>query len=278
MIFNNEVITGRNNPGVKWAASLKDKKGRDKEGYFIAEGEKLTFEALKSSLPVEKIFITDSKASVIIPKIKQLNLDNHYKNTVVQVLSDEVFSKISTENAPQGVISVIKHLDFFRQMDIIYKEDFSQKACGRSIVLCSVRDPGNLGSAIRSAVAFGVEHIILSSDCADIYNPKTVRGAMGSLFRVHVSRVKNLHDYIDAMHSNGRKVYSAELSENAKRLGEFELSCYDAVIIGNEGHGVPMDISEHCDGAVYIPISSNTESLNASVAAAIFMWEQSKII
>ena len=99
---------------------------------------------------------------------------------------------------------------------------------------------------------------------------------MGSLFRVKVTRVSDLKEYIKAMQQNGRKVYSAELSENAKSLNEIKLSKWDAVIIGNEGHGVPMEISAVSDGGIYIPISSKTESLNASVAAAIFMWEQSK--
>lgn len=276
MKFIDEIIMSRNNPTVKLAASLKDKKGRDTEGVFIAEGEKLTYEALEAGLPVVKIFVTESKSEKILSKLKELSLRGLGENSLVQVLGDDAFSKISTENAPQGVISIIKHLDFFRQLDIIYKEEFSQNACGRSIALCSVRDPGNLGSAIRSAVAFGVEHIILSSDCADVYNPKTVRGAMGSLFRVKVTRVADMKDYISAMQANGRSVYSAELSDSAKPLGEVPLSKWDAVIIGNEGHGVPKDVSDACDGAIYIPISSKTESLNASVAAAIFMWEQSK--
>lgn len=276
MLFVDEIITSRNNPTVKWAATLKDKKGRDKEGLFIAEGEKLTYEALEASLPVTKIFLSQSKAQKITEKLHKLDSAGYGKNVSVQVLADNVFEKISTENSPQGVISVIKHLDFFRQMDIIYKEEFSQNACGRSIALCSIRDPGNLGSAIRSAVAFGVEQIILSSDCADIYNPKTVRGAMGSLFRVKITIVGSMIDYINAMRANGRKVYSAELSQNARSLGDLELGKWDAVIIGNEGHGVPHEVSEASDGGVYIPISSKTESLNASVAAAIFMWEQSK--
>ena len=278
MKFSNEIITSRNNPTVKLAASLKDKKARDKEGLFIAEGEKLTYEAIEASLPIVRIFVCESKSEKILEKLKLFSERGLAPEAAVQVLEDGVFEKISTENAPQGVISVIKHLDFFRQLDIIYKEEFSQKACGRSIVLSSVRDPGNLGSAIRSAVAFGVEHIILSSDCADIYNPKTVRGAMGSLFRVKVTRVGDLKKYIEAMRLNGRRVYSAELSESAKPLGEISLSKWDAVIIGNEGHGVSKEISEASDGGIYIPISSKTESLNAAVAAAIFMWEQSKII
>ena len=278
MRFNSEIITSRNNPTVKWAASLKDKKGRDKERMFIAEGEKLTYEALEANLPVSKIFLSEGKAEKILAKLKALHGTGLGPDCDVTVLADGVFEKISTENAPQGVISVIKHLDFFRQLDIIYKEEFSKNACGRSIVLCSVRDPGNLGSAIRSAVAFGVETVILSADCADVYNPKTVRGAMGSLFRVKVIRVKDVKEYINAMHENGRMVYSAELSENARSLSEISLGKWDAVIIGNEGHGVPEEISRVSDGGVYIPISTKTESLNASVAAAIFMWEQSKLI
>ena len=277
MRFNSEILTSRNNQTVKWAASLKEKKGRDREKMFIAEGEKLTYEALEAALPIEKIFVSESKSDKIIPKLKELSDKGLGEKSEVTVLSDTVFEKISTENAPQGVISVIKHLDFFRQLDIIYKEEFSKNTCGRSIVLCSVRDPGNLGSAIRSAVAFGVETVILSDDCADIYNPKTVRGAMGSLFRVKIIRVKSIFDYIRAMHENGRRVYSAELSENARPLGEVDITRWDAVIIGNEGHGVSAEVSAASDSGVYIPISSKTESLNASVAAAIFMWEQSKL-
>ncbi len=276
MNFTKEIITSRNNPTVKLAASLKDKKGRDSLGLFLAEGEKLTYEAIEADLNIEKIFVCESKAEKILPKLRALDNKTNASRANVLLLADSVFEKISTENSPQGVISVIKHLDFFRQTDIIYKEEFSQNNCGRSICLCSVRDPGNLGSAIRSAVAFGTEHIILSSDCADIYNPKTVRGAMGSLFRVKITRVSDMIEYIKAMQANGRRVYSAELSKSAKSLLEVDLSAWDSVIIGNEGHGVDADISAACDGGIYIPISVKTESLNAAVAAAIFMWEQSK--
>ena len=278
MIFASDVIISRNNPSVKAAAALKDKKGRMREGAFIAEGEKLTWEALSSQLPIEKIFVSESVSKRIIPLIKVHESNATFEKTVVQTVSDTVFEKISTENSPEGVISVIKHLDFFRQMDIIYKEDFSRESCGRSLALCSVRDPGNLGAVIRSAVAFGVEEIILSSDCVDVYNPKTVRGAMGSLFKVKIRTVSDMKDYVRAMQANGRRVYAAELTDSALPLSELNLSCWDAVIIGNEGHGIPEEVSRITDGSVFIPISSKTESLNASVAAAIFMWEQSKTV
>jgi TrmH family RNA methyltransferase len=145
------------------------------------------------------------------------------------------------------------------------------------MILCSVRDPGNLGSVIRSAVAFGVGSVILSSDCADLYNPKTVRGAMGSLFRVRCTVVDDLRSTVEQIKASGRRVFAAELSEGAISVSDVGVLQDDVFIIGNEGHGIPREISEACSGSVYIPISSKTESLNASVAAAVFMWEQSKI-
>ncbi len=276
MKIQEEIITSRNNPKVKWAASLASKKGRDAERAFIAEGEKLTLEALESHLPVTNIFICESKKRNLLELISEYNSDSFYENTEITVLSDSAFLKISTEKAPQGIISVIKYLDFFRDIDIIYKEEFPLKEDERIIILSSVRDPGNIGAVIRSAVAFGVDHIFITADSADIYNPKTVRSAMGSLFRVKITVVADIISLIDALKSIGRRVFSAELREGAISLGEVGLLPTDAVIIGNEGHGISSEVSLASTGSVYIPISKKTESLNASVAAAVFMWEQSK--
>ena len=272
----NDIITSRNNATVKWVASLQDKKWREREKCFIAEGEKLSYEAIKANLPLHSIFVCESKKDKIIDKLSGLLVSDSYKNLPVYVLADNVFEKISTEKAPQGVISAIKSLDFFYNIDIIYNEEFFLDENEKALALYSVRDPGNLGSVIRSAVAFGVDHIVLTADCADIYNPKTVRSAMGSLYRTKVTIVNDFESFISAAKHNGRRVFAAELSENAKSLHEVGLTKGDIVIIGNEGHGISKDISTICSGSVYIPISKKTESLNASVAAAIFMWEQNK--
>ena len=274
-IFN-EIITSRANPTVKWASSLLEKKGRAEAKSFIAEGVKLTLEALSAGLDVTHIFVAESKKTVIFDRLTEFLNDEKYGNCIVYVVSDSAFEKISTEKAPQGVISVIKYLDNFKYIDIIYKEEFFLGADECAIFLHSVRDPSNLGSVIRSAAAFGADHIVLTSDCADIYNPKTVRSAMGSLYKVKISIVSDVHATIHALRENGRRVYSAELNPNALSLDEVKLSKNDVVIIGNEGHGIPADVSELCDSAIYIPISDKAESLNASVAAAIFMWEQRK--
>ena len=276
MKFSYEVITSRNNPKVKWAATLSSKKGRDNEHAFIAEGEKLSFEAFDARSPVTHVFICEAKKDRFSEKLSKYEADEFYKNTEVLFLSEGAFEKISTENAPQGIITVIKYLDFFRDIDIIYKEEFFLAAEERAIILSSVRDPGNLGSVIRSAAAFGVDHVILTSDCADFYNPKTVRSAMGSLFRVKIARVSDMEECIRVLIENGRRVFSAELSENAKSVSSVGLCASDIVIIGNEGHGVDPALSAVSTGSVYIPISKKTESLNAAVAAAVFMWEQGK--
>ncbi len=277
MIFRKETISSRNNPLIKWAASLTEKKGRAENKCFIAEGEKLTFEALRAGLPVTHVFVIEARAYEIAERLSHFSDDEKYRNCEVITLSESAFSKISTEKAPQGIISVIKYLDFFSNMDIIYKEDFFVSEGERALALYSLRDPGNLGAVIRSAVAFGVDHIVLSSDSADVYNPKTVRAAMGSLFKVKVSYVADFSSFIRAARECGRSVYAAELSDGAKSLSDISLSREDIFIIGNEGHGISAEVSSECTGSVYIPISDKTESLNASVAAAIFMWEQNNL-
>ena len=277
MKIREEIITARANPFVKWAASLTDKKGRAEHEAFIAEGEKLTEEAIRSHLPITHILIEESKRERLLSKLHSSLCSSFFENTEIIFLSEGAFSKISTEKAPQGIISIIKYLDFFRNMDIIYKEEFFLEPTERTLALCSVRDPGNLGSVIRSAVAFGVEHLVLSSDCADVYNPKTVRSAMGSLFKVKITYVSDFADFVLTAKNNSRRVFAAELSDGARSLSEVPLLSSDILVIGNEGHGIPIEISAISDASVYIPISDKTESLNASVAAAVFMWEQGKL-
>ena len=276
MYFDNEIITSRNNQLVKWAAALADKKNRKDSGYFMAEGVKLTREAFEAGLPVDYCIVSEAKTSAAHELLAPFKNDKKYEKCRVVTVSENVFEKISTEKAPQGVISVIKHLDFFRDLDIIYKEEFFLEPEEKAIFLFSVRDPSNLGAVIRSSVAFGTDHIILSGDCADIYNPKTVRSAMGSLFRVKVTTVRDVPSFINSAKAHSRRIFAAELTDNAVSLSDVGLKSTDIVMIGNEGHGIDKSVSDICTGSVYIPISKKTESLNASVAAAIFMWEQSK--
>ena len=231
---------------------------------------------MDAGLPVSHIFVSEAKKETLLPRITNYSADKKFNDTAVVVLSDGAFSKISTESAPQGIISVIKYLDFFNDADIIYKEEFLKNPNERVIFLSSVRDPGNLGAVIRSAAAFGIDHIVLTADSADLYNPKTVRSAMGSLFRVKTTVVGDPVKTVDQIISSGRRVLAAELRDGAVSIFEADLKPSDVVIIGNEGHGIALELSKASSNSVYIPISRKTESLNAAVAAAIFMWEISK--
>ncbi len=270
------IITSRQNPTVKWAVTLQDRKGRAAAQAFLAEGEKLTLEASRAGLPVSHIFVSRSAYEQLLPRLREAFCGAQYEHTALLVLDESVFEKISTEKTPRGVISVIKYLDFFKEMDIIYKEDFLKMAGERVLVLCSMRDPGNLGSVIRSAVAFGVRHIILSADCVDVYNPKTVRSAMGSLFHVQLYAVRDMARVLQAAADVGRRTLAAELRPHAVPIDEAHLSTEDIILIGNEGHGIDPSLSALACGSVYIPIAAQTESLNASVAAAIFMFAQGR--
>ena len=139
-----------------------------------------------------------------------------------------------------------------------------------------MRDPSNLGAVIRCAVAMGIDRLILSSDCADIYNSKTVRASMGTLFSLKISIAEDMCTVIQELRESGRRVFAATLTKDAQRLGEFELFSHDCIVIGNEGHGLSDKIIDACDKRVFIPIADGAESLNAATAASIFMWELRK--
>jgi TrmH family RNA methyltransferase len=277
MKYSKEIITSRNNALIKWASSLSDKKYRNIEKSFIIEGEKLCYEAMEAGLVPTHIFISEDKLEKNLERLKVYSQNEKFENCTVISVSESVFEKISTEKSPQGIISVLKYLDFFNNIDIIYKEEFLLDANEKALMLYSVRDPGNLGAIIRSAVAFGISRVILSDDCADVYNSRTVRGAMGSLFKIKITTVKDFGAAVGAIRESGRRVYAAELSDGAVSIDAVGLLPTDLFIIGNEGHGIDKEISSLATGSVYIPIRPETESLNASVAASIFAWEIGKL-
>ena len=268
-----DLITSRKNPEVMYAASLLQKKMREREGVFITDGFKLFCEAVSSGAEIRRIYLREDKIGEYLPQIVNLLGKNFLDKGRLYILSESAFEKISSENAPQGIICVIKSLDNFKKSIKIYKKDLNFSESGRTLALCSVRDPGNIGAIIRSAVAFGFRQIILSDDCAELTSPKTVRAAMGALFKISAVIVSDFASLFSAGREVGRRVLCAELTENAKSLSELSLCGSDIVVIGNEGHGIPPAYSAMANDSVYIPIAPNTESLNAAVAASVFLWE-----
>ena len=245
-------------------AALKERKYREKERLFLLEGIKLFEEALKSGVCLTNVFATEKmyeRCRKMAPEIE-----------IIEV-SESVYEKISTEKSPEGVICVAKYIDKIHNINKIYnKEEFSEEN-KRTLLLSSLRDPGNLGTVIRSAKAFGCDEIIMSSDCADIYNPKTVRAAMGTLFKQRLSIVQSLPETVRAMTEGGYKVYAAVLDDKALPLNKLDIGKKTAFIIGNEGHGIDYDVINAAGNTVYIPMAEGVESLNAAAAAAVFMWQ-----
>ncbi len=276
MRISDEVLTSRKNPKIQLFSSLHDKKARDEHRLFMAEGEKLLLEAISVALPIAYIVISEENQGRIFSLLSGKEEEKALRDAEVIVVSTGCFEKISTEKAPQGVITIVKHLDFFKKCTIINKETLDFWEGKRLVILSSMQDPGNLGAVIRSALAFGADCVLLGPDSCDPYHPRALRAAMGSLFRVGLYMLSDLFAAVTALQKSGRRVYAAELTEAAVSLPSVDLRKSDVFMIGNEGHGIPRELSVSCDGSVYIPISHATESLNAAVAAAIFMWEQEK--
>lgn len=272
------TITSRKNPLVIDTAALHDKRARDEAGIFLIEGEKLVAEAGDRALPVTRIFLSASKSEELLARLAPHFTADMYRDLSVVVLGDDCFCKISSEKAPQGVIATVKYLDFFKRSTIIYDEDILSWGDARIALLFGLQDPHNLGAVIRSAVAFATDTLILSDDCADVYNPKTIRAAMGSLFSLRIVKASDFASAVRALTCARRRVFAAELRPGAIPIEEAKLSARDCVLIGNEGHGIPEEISALCTKSVYLPISRNAESLNAAVAASIFFWEQGKTV
>jgi len=253
-----EIITSRKNAAVAAAAALADKKQRDKTGTFAFEGIKLLCDAVGAGLEIEKVFATERACERYEEKLSALA----GKLTLV---TDDVYAKLSFENAPQGVFTVAK------------KRTEAKKAYGErafALFLDTLGDPGNLGTVIRSAEAFGADTVIVGEGSADIYNPKTVRAAMGSLFRVDVRTSKDIAADIAKMRGEGFEVYAAMLDRTSRDVCELELeNGRVGFVIGNEGHGVRESVRTSCTGSVIVPMCEGPESLNAAICASLLSWE-----
>ena len=270
-----EVIRSRQNRTVVEVAKLTDRKAREATKCFRFDGIKLLEEAVKNRLEIRLVLFSESKERALREGLIAKFGDSVFQGVErILTLSDEVFEKISEEKSPEGVICVAKYIDKLQKIVTIYNDgDFFVPSEEQVVLLESVRDPSNVGAVIRSAAAMGVDRLILSSDCADIYHPKTVRASMGTLFNQRIDRVDDLPRAIESLRRSGRTVYAAALDHSAVRLGSFPCGEGDCVVIGNEGHGLSHAVIDACDRCVFIPMSDRAESYNAAVAASILMWE-----
>ena len=274
-----EIIQSRQNPKVRFACGLSEKKKRKESGLFRLDGIKLFSEALASELRIHSVFVRmPARADVEEALSKALQSGRIPEDEVVWV-SESVFEKLSEEKSPEGILTVAYMPDRLHRKETLPEAETllcSEKAHTEAILIAeSIRDPGNLGTVMRTAAALGIDRLILSADCADLYHPRTVRSAMGALFRLQTVSVEpeELPELIRSLRKTGRRIYAAALREDAERIGTLSLRRGDCFVIGNEGHGLSDAVIEACDGAAIIPMREGNESLNAAAAASICIWE-----
>jgi TrmH family RNA methyltransferase len=225
-------------------------------------------EAIKRGVAIDFILASESEWSAVLEKTEKLySISERDINCNVIFVSDSVFERLSDEMAPEGVICVAKYAENVKEItDITELSGIGNDE--KVLLLESVRDPSNIGAILRVAAAFGVDMLVVSRDCADVYNSKTLRASMGALFGLKVFKVDSIPAAVDALRRGGRRVFAAALDRNAVKLGEFRIESGDCVIIGNEGHGISEKAKALCQRKLIIPMDG-MESLNAAVAAAI---------
>lgn len=253
-----DKITSTSNSQIKRLVALKNKSSaRKKEGVFLVEGIKLYRETPKDR--IESIYIEE--------KFSEL-----YGNEVSEsytIVSENVFRYISDTVTPQGILVVVRQKE--NKLSDILTKDKKQLY----ILLENLQDPGNLGTIVRTAEGAGVSAVIAGKSTVDIYNPKVIRSTMGSIFRVPYIITDNLETEIKLLKENGVSVYAAHLNGKVYYDNE-NYNESTAFIIGNEANGLTEKTAANADKLVKIPMCGQLESLNASVAAAILMYEAKK--
>ena len=242
-----EHITSLKNPKVAAWKALKDRKGRRESGCFLVEGRKMVEEALASAFDVETVLVQEG-----------MELPDGLTMPVYE-LPAHVLAAVCDTKTPQGIAAVVQ-----------MKE---QSALGKHIVvLDGVQDPGNVGTIIRTADAAGLDGVLLSNQCADVFSPKVLRATMGSIFRMNLRTTDDLPGELTKLREKGYSILSSQLDgtpfyEREKVAERF------ALIIGNEGNGVSEQVQQTATHRVRLPMRGGAESLNAAIAAAIMMYE-----
>lgn len=255
------MITSTDNKKISHILKLKDKKSErvDSNG-FVIEGIKLFLEA-----PLElcqEVFVSES----LQKDTKRFSLvEEKLKQTGYEIVKDSLFQKISDTKTPQGIVAILKRLDYSI-------EDLLKKENPFVIVLEQINDPGNLGTILRTAEASAAAGIILTENSVDIYNPKVVRATMGAIFRVPFIYSRNIVSIVELLRKQPFKIYAAAL-ENSKSYDEVNYLEACAVMIGNEANGLSKEALVLADEKIHIPMEGKGESLNAGVAGAIIMYE-----
>ena len=255
-----QKITSKENEIIKHIRKLKDKKHRDLSNEYIIEGIKLIKEALQEKVQIKQIIICEECEKVeAIPKDIMFEIAKHECIYV----TEKIFKYISEVQTPQGVIAVIEK-NSNNENYIDYTQDVI-------VALDAIQDPGNLGSILRTVDSIGLNQILLSKNTADVYNPKVVRSTMGAIFRIKIIECENLEKILKEIKKNKYKIVVSSL-QTKETMYDIKYN-KKVIVIGNEANGVKQEIQEMADERIKIPMLGKTESLNASVATGIILYE-----
>ena len=237
------IITSLENKEIKRITKLKSKKYRDELQEFIVEGEHLVEESYKNKVLKKIILLENTDIDIDVEKI---------------YVNHDIMKKISNLDSTPKVIGICKLLE--------------EKEIGdRVLILDGIQDPGNLGTIIRSAVAFNIDTIILSNDTVDMYNSKVIRSTQGMLFYINIIRT-DLMEVLPELKRNNYTLYTTNVT-NGIDIKKCEKQNKFALIVGNEGNGVSKKVSDYADYTIYIKTNNNVESLNVAVATSILLYE-----
>ncbi len=252
-------ITSKENEFIKHVKKLRDKKYRDVEKEYMIEGIKLVAEAIQEKAPIKQIILCDDcEKNAAIPKDLMYEIA---KYECVYV-TEKIFKYLSGVQTPQGILAIIERNN--QDTEIDYNQDII-------VALDDVQDPGNLGTILRTVDSIGLTQILVSKGTADAYNPKVVRSTMGAIFRVKIIECEDLKQTLKEIKKHKFKIVVSSL--------QTENTIYDihyhkkVIVIGNEANGVEKEIQDMADEKVKIPMLGKTESLNASVATGIILYE-----
>lgn len=255
------MITSGANARVKQIVQWQNKaKERRKDKVFLAEGFKMYEEAPEAS--VLEVYLSQDMEE---KALETATLSEKLKRTGYETVASDVFAKMSDTQTPQGILTVLKQPEYSL-------EELLRQKNPLFVVLENLQDPGNLGTILRTGEGAGITGVIMSNQTVDIFNPKTIRATMGSVYRVPFLYVNDLRDALQQLHDSGVHTYAAHL-KGETFYDSFSFREPTAFLIGNEGNGLTKEIADLAGNYLKIPMEGQVESLNAAVATALLMYE-----
>ena len=258
-----ERITSRQNESIRQHAKLlQSPSKRREERRFLCEGARLCLDAVRSGVSIEVCYVTE----------KAMEKYPDYCGTVIQCaqrsyqIVDQVAPLLSDTKNPQGIFCVCK-------MPESTLRDIDMPLRGHYLALEDMQDPANLGTVLRTAEALGVNGILLTKQCCDVFSPKVLRGSMGAVFRLPLFFCESMEQAVDRLNERGFSTLASVVSEDAVPVSLVDFTRPTVMLIGNEGNGLTEETTKVCALPVTIPMAGRAESLNASAAAAILLWE-----